>query len=284
VKKSDEKSEWEETSSLIRPDFRRDDKDRPLITHPKTGLLTPYRRTSKYGAVLEDSTFLDAWDRRMVAYGMAHEPELAQKMLNLPTDHRSWTKTQKNVANSVTVEAKSAARADRMAEIGTDLHEMTELLDLGKPLPSMPLAFEDALGHYEDVLKASGIKVIKDFVECRMVCDPMRAAGTADRIVSFEGNYYIFDVKTGTSTFGGMTYAVQLALYAASLLYDPADGVRLPTPPMSRTRGIICRLPSDGSSCELKWIDIAKGWRAAKAAQQVYEFQQERAWYQDWSG
>lgn len=219
----------------------------------------------------------------MVAYGMAYKPELAQKMLKLPKNHRDWSKKDKEVANSVTFDAKTVARADQMAAIGTDLHEMTELLDLGKPLPSMPLAFEDALGHYEDVLKASGIKVIPHFVECRMVCDSMRAAGTADRIVAYEGSYYIFDVKTGLSSFGGMTYAVQLALYAASLLYEPADGVRLPTPQMSRTRGIICRLPSDGSGCELKWIDIAKGWRAAKAAQQVYEFQQERTWYQDWS-
>lgn len=219
----------------------------------------------------------------MVAYGMAHKPELADKMLKLPKNHRDWTKTQKETANSVTFEAKTAARADQMAVIGTDLHEMTELLDLNKPLPSMSLAFENALGHYEDVLKASGIEVIPEFVECRMVCDPMRAAGTADRIVSYQGNYYIFDVKTGLSSFGGMTYGVQLALYAASTLYDAAAEERLPTPAMSRTRGIICRLPSDGSGCELKWIDIAKGWRAAKAAQQVYEFQQERTWYQDWS-
>jgi len=283
VKKNDETSEQGGDHYQPKADFRRDGKDRPLITHPKSGELVPYRRTSKYGSVLEDSTFLDAWDRRMVAFGMAHKPELAEKMLKLPEDHRSWSKSQKETATLVTVQAKNAARADQMAVIGTDLHEMTELLDLGKPLPRMSLAFEEALCRYEDVLKTANMKVIPDFVECRMVCDPMRAAGTADRIVSYEGNYYIFDVKTGLSSFGGMTYAVQLALYAASLLYDPADGVRLPTPPVSRTRGIICRLPSDGSSCELKWIDLAKGWRAAKLAQQVYEFQQERAWYQDWS-
>lgn len=268
------------TYSQVRADFARDERDRPLITDLKSGRLVPYRRTSKYGSVLEDTTFLDAWDRRMVAYGMSHDPALGRAIQELPANHRMWEKRDKDIANAVVDEAKIVAKAGKLAEIGTNLHEITELSDLGLQLPALSTEFESALSHYQRVLKTAGVRVIPDFVECRMVCDQMRAAGTADRIVSYQGEMYIFDVKTGLSSFGGMTYAVQLALYAASLLYDAEAGERLPTPQVSRTRGIICALPSDGSSCELKWVDLVKGFRAAKVAQQVYEFQQERSWYQ----
>ena len=119
-----------------------------------------------------------------------------------------------------------------------------------------------------------------------LVNDPYRAAGTADRIwrttlplVAPDGSHIevgeliLGDLKTGKKLdFSLPGYAVQLALYAGSVLYDVVTDRRLATPPINQVWGLLAHMPFDAGVCEMRWVDLSIGRAGADLAARVKEW------------
>ena len=166
-------------TTLGPPDFERDQWGRPLIVPADGGRPRPYTRASSAAKTVEDTFNLELWARRNVAFGMARDNSLVARVLALGGDPSTWDLAVKKQANQIVEDASGVALSHRAADIGTALHRLTEMLDRGDRVPAGP--YEADLEAYVNALITAGLSVVE--VECRLVCDELEMAGTADRIL-----------------------------------------------------------------------------------------------------
>ncbi|WP_214322060.1 PD-(D/E)XK nuclease family protein [Nonomuraea sediminis] len=240
-------------------EVERDRWGRPLVVPPTGGGPIPYTRTTTYVGCLEDTYNLSRWQQRMVAVGLADRPDLVLAV----GAHRD----DRDKLNQLVDDAMEAAKAHAAAEIGTALHKLTEPLDLGQTLGVVPEAYRADLEAYRRATARLEVVGIERFT----VLDDLRVAGTHDRTVRFQGREFIADIKTGSIEYGALKIAMQLSVYAHSVLYDPATRERAPLE-VDQERAIVIHLPAGQGRCELHWVDIAAGWEAVQVATMV------RAW------
>lgn len=242
--------------------IQRDRWGRPLVVPPDGGRAVPYTRCTTYVGVLEDTYKLGQWQQRMVATGLSMRSDL----LTAVSAHRNDRDKLDEIVNA----AREAAAASAGATTGTALHSLTEQIDRGQdvgPLPSQVQADVDA---YVAATKTLTPLHIERFC----VLDSLRIGGTPDRIARMDGEPLpkIVDLKTGSIEWGIGKIAMQLAVYAHSMLYDPETHERTPLPELDLQRAIVVHLPAGSGTCELVDVDIAAGWEAVQIATQV------RAW------
>lgn len=267
-------------SDRVSSDYRRDQYDRPLILMPD-GQRIGYTRSSSAAKTVDDTYNLELWARRNVAYGLAHDRSLVARVLAIGGVPREWEQDEKQAVNAIVQDAAKIARAHEGADVGTALHELTHKLDRGESVRGGPYA--DDLDAYAQTLEAYGLTVRPEWTECKIVCDDLRMAGTADRLYTVApstwlanllelepGQVVVGDLKTGeTVTYGALGWAAQLAAYAHGTLYDPANETRLETPPINRRHGIIVHLPAGAGRCDLYLTDLEAGYRAAELANEI---------------
>lgn len=248
-----------ELTSVV--DIPRDYWGRPKIIPPNGGNPVAYTRCTTFVGAIEDTYNLAKWQQRMVALGLARRADLLLSVTAHPDD--------KGELDRVCEAAREAAAASAAATTGTALHSLTETLDRGHELPALPAGAKASLDAYGAATKDLRHVHIERFT----VLDALQIGGTPDRVVEFEGQRYIADLKTGSIDFGALKIAAQLAVYSRSWLYEP-DGTRT-AHEASTTRGIVIHLPATddpaGANCELHWIDLEQGWEAVKANKQVRE-------------
>ena len=240
------------------PTITRDRYGRPVVIPPNGGKGVAYTRCTTYIDVLDDKYNLQQWEKRMVALGLASRPDLLLSV--------SAHKDDKKALNRICDDAKEAAAASAAATTGTALHALTELVDRGQDLPVLP---EQAVADLE-AYKAATVDLKAVHIERFTVHDHLRIGGTPDRIVEYGGERYIADIKTGSIEYGVLKIAMQLAVYAASQLYDITSGERTPHG-ASLNRGIVIHLPAGTGTCTLHWVDIEVGSQAVQVARQVRE-------------
>lgn len=260
------------------PDFVRNGRSQPMVIPPDGGKPVPYGRPSGFGKKLEDTFALEQWQRRMVGVGLARTPSLVAEILAYPGNPKSWSKEQKGELNDIMERAQVAAKANEAADIGTALHRMTEHLDLGETMGHLPDPFKSDLVAYRGGMQAHGLEIATHpvtgapLIECRMVCDELQLAGTTDRVIK-RGAQAIADLKTGDSIeLAILGYAIQLAIYAHSDLYDVATGQRTPLPDLSLNVAFIIHLPAGEATFTLHELDIAEGWQAALCSHDIAEW------------
>jgi hypothetical protein len=219
------------------------------------------------------------WARRNVAFGMARDASLVARTLAAAGDPSTWDQKTKRTVDRIVEDASTVAQAHKGADIGTAVHRLTELVDRGESVIAGP--YEPDLNAYVDALIRAGLTPDPRYVECRLVCDALELAGTADRLLKrADGSWVVADLKTGaTVDYGGLGWSAQLAAYAHSDLYDPTDDTRKQTPPLDKTVGIIVHLPAGQGVCTLYEIDLVAGYRAAQLANEVRAIRREaRRW------
>lgn len=234
----------------------RDWMGRPLIVPPEGGDPVPYSRASSFD-VLEDKYNLHLWDKRMVAKGLSLRPDL---LLAVTATEVS----EKKKLDALCDEAKEAAKASAAATTGTALHKLTEYIDRGQELPVLPSDSKADLAAYAETMRKVTVEAIEQFV----VCDELQAAGTFDRIVSWGGQQFVADIKTGSIKYGVGKIAQQLAIYSRGDAYDPTTGQRTPLE-VDQRNALIIHLPAGTGTCELVWLDIATGWKLAQLSAEV---------------
>lgn len=237
--------------SNIEASIARDRWERPLIIPPGEGDPVAYRRASTVAEVIEDHYGLEQWRLRLTAEGLAQRPDLVQSI---------HTASRKEVG-AIVDEAIEQAGGSVAARNGTTMHQLTDLLDQGKDLPSgLPANIVAMLEAYEEATKHLTVLDAERFV----VQDKIKVAGTYDRRVYDEktGGIYIGDLKTGQSLEHLRLKApAQVAVYASGVHYD-LDGEREPHR-ADKDRGLLIHLPwTDNPAeayCELRWMDLRIG-------------------------
>ncbi|MFE9254021.1 hypothetical protein [Streptomyces sp. NPDC006879] len=271
----------------------RDGWGRPLVVPRAGGKPKGYARTTTFIDCIEDKGALIDWGKRMVLVGAAKRADLVDSARGLNPEDSADKKT----LNFLSKQATDASGANEKRERGTHLHNLSELVDAGQPLPATasPQDVED-MGAYLMETSVLTVKAVEQFV----VVDELGVAGTFDRMAEYDGpgpdgeplsGDFICDLKTGSVEYGGLKMAAQLACYSRGVLYDhtrfPVDvdnkaelasfkkrvieihdaaGAYKPLPPVNQDWGIIIHLPAGKAECTLYWVDLNLGWEAAKLA------------------
>jgi len=254
------------------------DKTCPLCKRPcrtgRRGTTRPgdcpciyYKRTTTFIDVLQSEYALKAWDRRMVAYGMSQREDLVLAAAACRNDGSDRDRLQE-IADA----AKEHARASAGANIGTALHTLTEWMDTGQELGHVPEPYPADLRAYEAATKNIEWAAVESF----RVHDEWRVGGTADRIGWLNGELHVFDIKTSPNE-NPISYphsvAMQLAMYAHSVPYDIGKDRRTTDPaPINLDVAYIISLPAGKGRCEIRPVDIRKGWDACQLAVKVWEW------------
>lgn len=268
----------------------RDQWDRPLIlprpgevpkyTTGKNAGYTPYARASSFGQQIEDITNLVKWQKRQVARGIAlmyekHELRLGRDG-GLPYSPfiEPSQKAEKQAWDAMAKRAEDAVGSYAKAEIGTAIHKVTEMVDLGEPIHDLPELLQNRAIAYWKFCKEWGITPRS--VEQFGVEDVHQVAGTWDRtgwVLNGSGGLCIIDVKTGsTMDFAGIGFAVQLAEYAHAEAYDPATGARTPHEGMNTKVAWIIHVGREmDEPVEMFDVNIEVGWQYAQTVNEVIQ-------------
>jgi len=238
----------------------RDRYGRPMVVPVKGGKPVPYTRTTTVAGSLDDGTALVAWKLRMAAIGLTQRPDLLLAATAARED--------KLALNKLIEDAMEAAGATRQATIGTAIHALTEKIDRDEEVGVVPDEYLPDLKAYAEATAAFENVFIEQFC----VLDKYKIAGTPDRVVRYKGELFISDLKTGSISHPGKI-AMQLAVYAHGLPYDPATATRSTWGDVNQEKGIIVHLPAGSGKCELHFVDIAKGWKGIQLADKVRTWQ-----------
>ncbi|MFY1688193.1 hypothetical protein [Plantactinospora sp. WMMB782] len=243
--------------------------------------LIPYTRTTTFNDCIEDKSALGRYDKRNVLLGATKAPELVAEAQWLDPEDPADKKRLNEIAEKLV----SLSGADAKREKGSDLHEMSEYVDRGEPLPEAirrkgrpltPVTEADVADMAAYKLATIDLEV--QHIERLVVCDELRVAGTPDRVIYYHGpgpdglvidGNLIADLKTGTLEYGALKMAIQLAIYARGEFYDSETMTRSPMPEIRRDWGIIINLPPGSETAELHWLDLSVGWDAALLARDV---------------
>jgi hypothetical protein len=227
-----------------------------MVVPPKGGKPVPYTRTTTVAGSLDDGTALVAWKLRMAAAGLTLRPDL----LLAASAHRD----NKLEMDKLVEDAMEAAGATKQANIGTAIHTLTEKLDRGEDLGVIPDDYVADIQAYADATKDFTNINIEQFC----VLDKFKIAGTPDRVVEYKGEKFISDLKTGSISYPSKI-AMQLAVYAHGLPYDPATAVRGSWGDINTEKGIIVHLPAGSGECTLHFVDLVHGWKGIQLAMKV---------------
>lgn len=250
-------NEWGNT------EIPRDGLDRPLVMNIEGTKRSAYRRTTTFVGALEDRYNLEKWKMRRVAWGMGQRADL---VMAAAASHIDDKKTLDATCASAMEVAESAAKSN----LGTALHKLCERMDRGVNLGRVPAPHDKDIKAYEQTMHRNHISHAA--IESFRVHDPWKVAGTTDRIIEWDGEFYIADIKTGDIE-RMHKIVMQLAMYQLSVAYDVALDKRCDDPyPINTERGLVIHLPSGEAECSLHWVDLREGRRGLSVCQGVFGF------------
>lgn len=217
-----------------------------------------YGRPSSFGKDIENSFGLQRWRERKIVHGIASAmvsdsaPDLVDVLIDLG---KLEFNEAKDALDGLIVEAKRWAKASIAADQGTHVHELTEDIDVeerdpiarierGEEHDLSPEVQHALLEAWRLGCEQYGLVMLE--VERKVVHDEWRQAGTLDRLVMLSqditfangvtlpaGTVLLLDIKTGKITLAANStveywhsYAVQCAVYAASVPYNVEDDTR----------------------------------------------------------
>jgi hypothetical protein len=229
---------------------------RYILPNPTTGEERPWTRATTWANTIADTYGLTKWQMRMVAKGVATRKDLLALAASASID-------EKGKLDGVAKDALEAAGGSAGRNLGTALHGFTEQIDRGEQ-PEVPHEWQRDVDAYSATLAEAGVFTVQEYIERVVVCEALGVAGTLDRIIRYEPEFFVADVKTGSDlSYAWGEIAVQLALYAnADAMWDGAEYV--PLPPLNREKALVIHLPIGRGKCDLYWVDIAAGWEAAR--------------------
>lgn len=250
----------------------RDGYGRPLVMSPDGEKRHAYQRVTTFVGVLENTWNIQQWEARKIAEGMGRRPDLVLAAAAADPD-------DKKALQEIASKAKEHALGSSAATTGTALHSLTQRVDEGGRLGSVPDSAVADIEAYERATAGIEFLGIEEF----RVHDDWRIAGTADRRCRYRGEKIIADIKTGSIEFGQGKIAMQLAMYAHSTPYDIASDTRGEIDPdLDLTKALIIHLPAGQAQCHLVWVDIERGWAACALARQVWAWRKARNLTWEW--
>ena len=239
-------------------DIPRDRWGRPLITPEDGGKPIPYTRMSTLAKALDDKSALTKWKQRQVVVGMGARPDLVQVAQTIKGDDRKL--------DEIVESAMVAAESERAANVGTALHSLSEQVDAGAEIGTLPEWARADMGAYKAALE--GIEILA--AEMFVVVDEIQAAGTFDRLVRLpDGRVLVADLKTGRHEPKYPQGATQqIAGYSRGHLYDAEKGRvgHLPSLGIDQSAGLLIHCPAGTGTCDLYLLDLSVGWSLAQVS------------------
>lgn len=237
----------------------RDQWGRPKIVAPD-GTTMGYTRASTLAKTLDSEGALGKWGERMVGAGLAIRPDLLALIQSHMSPNGDIPQENKQLIQGWVGEAKDAAKAAKGANLGTALHKFTETIDKGEQLANVPEFLAPDIEAYRRIMDGIEIVAVEQFV----VIDQYRVAGTFDRILRYNGDLVIGDLKTTQDIrYSHNANSVQLAGYSRGTPYrDGVRGVPLVDQGVRQDYGVVIWLPSGGGFAELYTVDLTAGWEA----------------------
>jgi hypothetical protein len=215
---------------------------------------TWYRRASHVAGSLSDKSAITQWTVNNTALGFASSPTLGAKYLRA----KSY---QEKI--DIVDEAQDVAGANDAANKGTFLHDLSERHDLARyELGAVPTEYQGWLQSYAGAVERAGLTVHSS--EQLVVVDELDLVGSFDRIwKTQDGRLLVGDLKTGKHARRfPHSIAIQIALYAHGLLYDPETHERFELGDVSQTSGLLIHSPLQGET-RIYEIDITQAWNWA---------------------
>lgn len=258
----------------------RDRWKRPLIIPPGGGEPVAYTRASTMAKALDNGSGLSKWKVRMVTRGMGLDEDLAAKAAALPllTGDRRKDGPTNALLDEYAEEAMRLAGAHNKRDWGTAVHGYTE--DGRQGDPTVPARMKSDVDSYWEAVQLNGIRLVA--TEVFVVNDELQVAGTFDDLYySYLYGLIVGDKKTGRENMHSVL--IQMAIYANSVLYDPATGARAPLNslcdavdlkryPVNLKHALYVHIPKGEGTTRFVEADIEKGYAAARLAAQVREF------------
>jgi len=243
-------------------EIQRDKYGRPLVIPPKGKTAVAYTRATTIANSLDDAGALTAWKMRMAAVGFTTRPDILAAISAAGDD--------KLAINQYIEDAMAIAGANKAANVGTAIHKFAESLDKGQQVV-VPEPYLTDLKAYEQTTRI----LSKIYVETFAVLDKYKIAGTPDRVVEYKGERFIADIKTGRIDHPN-NIAIQLAIYAHGLPYDPATASRGSWGDINLDKAIIIHLPAGTGKCQLVFIDIKEGKKGLDFAMKVRKWRDQK--------
>lgn len=260
-----------------RKDFRRAN-GAPLVSDPHNpDKSVRYSRCSSYAKLLDDEEALHSWRIWKAMEGVAKSKALATQIVGTRDDDKVSKKDLRE-------RALDKGAANEKADQGTGLHAILARIEDPNDDFEVPPEYETDVSAYLACLRRYGLE--SALIECHMVNDEYRAAGTADRVYRLNmplltprgdylepGTLVIGDLKTGQKLdFALPGYAVQMALYATSTLYDIHSERRIVTPQIDPNWTLLVHTPAGRSVCRLLWCSIEVGLYGGYLAHEVKQW------------
>lgn len=238
----------------------RDRWGRYMIPHPETGKPTGWTRATTIAKTLEDTTNLTKWGKRMAAIGTARKPSISAGILAALDNPQR--------VNELVEQAVEAAGGNERRELGTALHRLIELVDLGETTAADNQLFAGEIDAYtvtRDLWQLTPIHT-----ELILLNVPLAIAGTADRVYrDSSGQLVIGDLKTG-GYMSWLANAMQMAIYATSThVWDYKTGTVTEIPVIRQDHALIVHLPAGENRCIIYPVSIPVGFDATLMALEV---------------
>ena len=254
---------------------RRDQWNRYLIVPPIGGKPLGYTRVTTVAKALDDGGGLAPWKAAMTACGMIMRRGLRAQWESLIAQFDDpWYSGEqaKAMCKRLVEECAAVGGANDRRDMGTSLHAITALVDLGRMPSHLTEETEADIRAYVNGLHAAGIELLPEYVEVTVVLDDWQVAGTFDRLAVVPGFDLplVADLKTGADlSYSWQSIAVQLAAYSrANAIYqqgpasDGSKDKRLTMPEVDQDYGLIMWLNAGSGTLELHVVDLEAGWGA----------------------
>jgi hypothetical protein len=178
----------------------------------------------------------------------------------------------KQTTKELVEECATVGGANDRKEIGSALHTLTALIDLGQAPTHLSEETTRDITAYLHARNMADIEIVEGMIEVTVILDKYNVAGTFDRLVRVPGFDLplIADLKTGASLdYSYQDFAVQLAAYSrGEFIYkqgtaeDGSQDIREPMPEVDQNWGLIFWLNAGTANVELILLDLNAGWEA----------------------
>ena len=279
----------------------RDRWGRPMLFPPEGGKAVAYPRVSTMSKWLDDKGGLINWTASQAMICMARSKPIQARIAAIVarTENDAYRENREALKEMVE-SATRIAQAQGRADLGTAVHEFTELLDSGTlDWSYVPENLKGPLHSYQEKMSSFTVVDSEVFVtidEPSRGKSPIRGAGSMDRIIHHpELGFVVADIKTGVDEPKyplGVT--TQVSVYSRGSRYRDgrfsgspsftdgvanADGTswRKPLhPELNKSVGIMIHVPlptnpTDRSECALYQLDLDAGWESLLLGHKVQE-------------
>lgn len=257
-------------------EIRRDQYGRYLIVPPGGGKPEGYTRVTTVASTLDSGGGLAPWKASMTAAGIIMRRGLRAQWEALLAEHNGdpWYASEEGKAacKKLVEECSAVGGANDRRDMGTSLHTITALVDLGRMPVHLTEETERDIEAYNTGLALACVDLDRSLIETTVVLDDWKIAGTFDRLAMVPGFDLplVADLKTGAElSYSWQSISVQLAAYAhADAIYvqgrkpDGSEDQRLPMPEVDQNWGLIMWLNAGTATLELHLVDLVQGWAA----------------------